>query len=427
MGSTARTIIGGAAMAVADTAATGASSTCANDAASGVATGGAGVHVPVGKDGEGLYTASTKGCFDVIDTATPIILREIEKQSLRPFGVGSSAFHIADYGTADAGTSLGLLTKMVQAIRSKHQSNTENTSTDQKEVVLHYEDQLTNEWQSVFNHAFGLKPVTDAYGNPIPNPYDLGNVFVEGCGVGFHNQCYASESIDFGVSFTAMHWLSAFPSSLRGKDMMHAARCEDTPVPEKEQAARDWKNILKARARELVPGGRFVCVNFCKDSNGYFLGQTDIGVSMWDSFQEAWDQLKEQGLIDEDERLGVSFPNYYRTKHEFLEGLEGDDEITNTLKVVSFEEKVVRCPYRELYNSGKSGKSAREYAEWFVPTTRTWSHSTFKSGLKTDRTDEDKEKVMGQFWENYMTLVEKNPEIHGMDYVHAYIVFEKKE
>ena len=28
--------------------------------------GGAGVHVPVGKDGEGLYTASTKGCFDVI-------------------------------------------------------------------------------------------------------------------------------------------------------------------------------------------------------------------------------------------------------------------------------------------------------------------------------------------------------------------------
>jgi len=76
---------------------------------------------------------------------------------------------------------------------------------------------------------------------------------------------------------------------------------------------------------------------------------------------------------------------------EFLEGLEGGDEITNTLLVVSFEEKVLRCPYREIYNSGKS----RDYAGWFVPTTTTWSHSTFKSGSKTGRTDEDKKKVMG--------------------------------
>ncbi len=41
--------------------------------------------------------------------------------------------------------------------------------------------------------------------------------------------------------------------------------------------------------------------------------------------------------------------------------------------------------------------------------------------------NEDKEKIIGQFWKNYMTLGEKNPDVHGMDYVHAYIVFEKKE
>ena len=279
----------------------------------------------------------------------------------------------------------------------------------------------SNEWQSVFNHALGLKSVSDAYENDIPNPYALQNVFVEACGVGFHKQCYASNSIDFGVSFTAMHWLSDFPSSLKGEQYMHAARCPVSPQPEMEQAAQDWKSILQARSKELVPGGRFVCVNFCKNEDGYFLGQTDVGNSMWDSFQAAWDQLKEQNLINEEERLGVSFPNYYRTSEEFLESV---DDIAD-LKVVSIEEKVVRCPYRELYISGKSGKSAREYAEWFVPTTRTWSHSTFKSALHADR--EDKEDVMKQFWGNYMSLVEKNPEAHGMDYVHAYIVFEKKE
>lgn len=121
-----------------------------------------------------------------------------------------------------------------------------------------------------------------------------------------------------------------------------------------------------------------------------------------------------------DERLGVSFPNYYRSEAEFMDGVNSDE-----LKVISIEQKVVRCPYRELYTAGKTGKSPREYAEWFVPTTKTWSHSTFKSALKESRSEEEKESIMSQFWENYMTLVEKEPEAHGMDYVHAYIVFEK--
>jgi len=376
------------------------------------ARAGAGVHIPVGKDGEGEYTAATKGCFDVIDGATPLVLKEIMKQPIRPFGVGSPAFHIADYGTADAGTSLGLLSKIVTAHRDR-------VGDDKKEIAIHYEDQLTNEWQSVFNHVLGIKSVSDAYGNPIETPYALGNVFAQACGVGFHSQCYPSNSIDFGISFTAMHWLSAFPSSLKGEEYMHAARCLKPPHAEKEQAAKDWSSILRARAKELVPGGRFICVNFCLSSEGYFLGQTDVGASMWDSFQVAWNKLKEQGLIDEDERLGVSFPNYYRTKEEFLASIDDIPE----LKLVSIEERIVRCPYRELYTKGDTGMSAREYAEWFVPTTKSWSHSTFRDALKVERPD--KEEVLNQFWENYVSLVVDKPEDHGMDYAHAYLVLEK--
>ncbi len=269
----------------------------------------------------------------------------------------------------------------------------------------------------------GLKSVTDAYGNPVDTPFNLGSVFAEACGVGFHYQCYPSNSIDFGISFTAMHWLSQFPSSLRGKDYMHAARCPEAPVAEKEQAAEDWRSILKARAKELVPGGRFVCANFCVSKEGYFLGQTDVGASMWDSFQESWDKLKANGLIDEDERLDVSFPSYYRSMKEFVSAV---DEV-DTLKVVSAEEKIVRCPYRELYDKGKTNMSPREYAEWFVPTTKTWSHSTFRSALKDDRSDDEKDEIMDQFWENYMALVAENPGVHGMDYVHVHLVLEKTD
>ena len=69
--------------------------------------------------------------------------------------------------------------------------------------------------------------------------------------------------------------------------------------------------------------------------------------------------------------------------------------------------QVVRCPYRESWLSGasqKAGRSARQHAEWYVPTTRTWSESTFKNALGEGR---DKDAVMKVFWGNYVDLVEK--------------------
>jgi hypothetical protein len=89
-------------------------------------------------------------------------------------------------------------TEMVQEVRNK--------AKDDKEVVLHYEDQLTNEWQSVFNHALGIKSVTTPMGKPF-NPTPL-KCLCRGL------WCWIPQSLCFPVLilflFTAMHWLSAF-------------------------------------------------------------------------------------------------------------------------------------------------------------------------------------------------------------------------
>ena len=161
------------------------------------------LHAPIGKDGEGLYTASTKGCFDVIAAATPRVLEAVQGS----VGPEDTPYVVADFGTADAGTSLGLICSIVDKVR-------ENAPT--KEVSINYEDQLNNEWKSVFNHAFGNISVTDAYGNVLGAPASKPGVFINACGLGFHAQCYPSNSIDLGLSFTAMHWLSDAPGSLNG-------------------------------------------------------------------------------------------------------------------------------------------------------------------------------------------------------------------
>ena len=95
------------------------------------------------------YLTQIYNSFDVIDTATPLVLNEIKSQPFRrPFGVGgtptTNAYHIADYGTADAGTSLGLMSKMVDAVRERSvKEDAKKYGNNKREVVLHYEDQLT--------------------------------------------------------------------------------------------------------------------------------------------------------------------------------------------------------------------------------------------------------------------------------------------
>ena len=291
-----------------------------------------------------------------------------------------------------------------------------------KEVSIMYEDQLQNEWKSVFNHTFGNISVADAYGKALSHPTSKPGVFVQACGQGFHEQCYPSGTVDLAMSFTAMHWLSVTPGSLVGNaDCMHAAQCKaGEAAAEQAQAARDWHAIMAARAEELKSGGSFVAANFCVSSEGHFLGNTEVGVSMWDSFKKSWTRLHYDGVIDGTELKAVSFPSYYRSKREMCNGVE----TVPGLRVIECVERVVRCPYREAWTSGKSGKTAREHAEWFVPTTKTWSNSTFKAALKADR--EDKDAVIERFWGNYVNLVEADPANHGMDYVHCYLVVEKE-
>ncbi|GMH55186.1 hypothetical protein TrRE_jg5960 [Triparma retinervis] len=209
---------------------------------------------------------------------------------------------------------------------------------------------------------------------------------------------------------------------------MHAANCGASSPPscgagEKAQAALDFHKILTARSAELKPGGRMVIVNFSKSPEGHYLGKTDVGASMWDSFSLCWKRLHAEGLIDDSELVAVSFPSYYRSQSEVSLGVSS----VPGLKLISISELVVRCPYRASWTSGAStsaGRSPLDHAKWYVPTTRTWSESTFLNALRPGRSDAS--EVMERFWGNYVDLVAEEPGIHGMDYVHTYTVLEKE-
>ena len=79
-----------------------------------------GKHVPFGEAGTGAYTALTKGCFDVIGGCEALATAAVDRAlaSRQAHGTAGSPFTIADFGTADGGTSLQLLRTLVAHVRA---------------------------------------------------------------------------------------------------------------------------------------------------------------------------------------------------------------------------------------------------------------------------------------------------------------------
>ena len=100
-----------------------------------------------------------------------------------------------------------------------------------------------------------------------------------------------------------------------------------------------------------------------------------------------------------------------------------DDALRGSITVDSLSTRVVPCPYRQSLLAGEIDPAT--YAETFVPTTRTWSNSTFESGLSGTRSEQERAALADEMFTRYAARITKKPQDHGMDYVHAYLRFHK--
>lgn len=369
------------------------------------------VHVPYGADGSGTYTIATLGCFNVIQEAAPIVLNALGKIEL-PAG---TALRVVDYGTADGGTSMPLMHEIIKAVRDKD---------GRKQIEITYEDQPNNDFKSLFFYTQGISPL------PIPckSLKEYSGVFVTASGTGFFNQCVPNETAHLGVCFTAMHWLSRKPCNI--KNYIHMTGHLDGRVTAEEkaafaaQAAADFEQILLSRAAELVPGGQLVIVNFAVSDANHWLGHTDVGACMYTTMDKHWRAMRDEGRITPAEYEDTTFINYYRDEAEMCAPFkEGSAVHRAGLRLVSHSFKTVRCPFRAKWLAEKGDAAA--HAKWFVPTTRTWSNSTFRSALADSRSDAEKDALVDEMFSRYERDVASAPENFHMDYVHSYLAIEK--
>lgn len=92
----------------------------------------------------GYYSQSTRGAKDVIDNAVSMLIEA--SAAIPPPPVGS-AIHIADFGTADGGTSKKAIFETIAALRQRFPD---------RQIVVTYTDLPSNDYSNLFKNMLGL-------------------------------------------------------------------------------------------------------------------------------------------------------------------------------------------------------------------------------------------------------------------------------
>jgi hypothetical protein len=351
----------------------------------------------------GYYSTATKGAKDVIDGAAPLLIDAVRQMPDAPHPI---PFTMTDMGCADGGTSIDMIGQVVQAVRNRW---------PQRPLSIIYTDQPKNDFNTLFRMIHGLTEMP-SYLNKVEGVYVLASA------TSFYRQILPEETLDLGFSATAMHWLSQKPGNISNHVQAVGAEGKELAAFA-DQGRHDWETILMQRAKELKSGGRLVLVNFGKDESGRYLGNTGE-VNMFDTFRDLWQRLASESIIREEEFVEMTLPQYYKTVEEFSHPLKDTTSPVYKagLRLAHLETRVVACPFADEFSEhGDPERFAREY----IPTLRSWTESTFRSGLSMARPQEERQEIIDHFYKTYETLVRENPEGHGMDYVHIYLTITK--
>ena len=353
--------------------------------------------------GGGAYSLATKGAADVINLATDLVLEAVDAMKLRPDLPG---FRMTDMGCADGGTSLGMVGKVIERVGERCPDAAFN---------IIYTDQPRNDFNALVQIIHGLGPF-DSYLERFRNVQPMFSAS------SFYLPICPPNSLNLGFSATAMHWLRQKPCDLDHHVHMVGAT-GDALAQFAEQGKRDWETILLHRSKELVSGGRLVLVNFGKDEEGRYLGNT-FGVNMFDTFNEIWQEFLEDGRISREEYGRMTLPQYYNTVEEFSAPLTdpASPVYQSGLRLVDLHTRIVPCPFAEDF---KTHGDERRFADEYIPTIRSWNQSIFLGALDESRPLEARQELIESYYGTYHQRVLDHPEGHGMDYVHAYLTVAK--
>ncbi|PON39370.1 SAM dependent carboxyl methyltransferase [Parasponia andersonii] len=229
----------------------------------------------------------------------------------------------------DLGCSCGNNTIYIVDVIIKHMiKRYEALGSEPPEFSAFFSDLPSND----FNTLFQLLPPLANDGGSMEECLAADNhrsYFAAGVPGSFYKRLFPASSIDVFYSAFSLHWLSQVPECVldkrsaaynNGRVFIHGAN-ESTAKAYKKQFQTDLAGFLRSRSKEMKRGGSMFLVCLGRTS----VDPTDqggAGLLFGTHFQDAWDDLIQEGLISSEKRDNFNIPVYAPSLQDFKEVVE---------------------------------------------------------------------------------------------------------
>ncbi|KAL1556238.1 Indole-3-acetate O-methyltransferase 1 [Salvia divinorum] len=243
-------------------------------------------------------------------------------------------FVVADLGCSCGSNTIYMVDFIVKHMMKRHEA----AGRHPPEFSAFFSDLPSNDFNVLFQllPPYGGVSMEECLASDSHRSY-----FAAGVPGTFYRRLFPAKSVDVFYSAFSLHWLSQVPDVVldkrstaynKGRIFIHGAN-ESTANAYKKQFQSDLGGFLRSRAKEIKRGGSMflVCLGrTCPDPTD----QGGAGLLFGTHFQDAWEDLVQEGLITNEQRDNFNIPVYAPSLEDFKEVVEADGSLViNKLEV----------------------------------------------------------------------------------------------
>ncbi|GAA0166147.1 hypothetical protein Leryth_007828 [Lithospermum erythrorhizon] len=243
----------------------------------------------------------------------------------------SDTFAVADLGCSCGSNTLHIIDVIIKHMMKQYENSTYDSTP---EFSAYFSDLPSNDFNTLFQL---LPPIADS-GGSMEECLASDNhreYFAAGVPGSFYRRLFPSNSINVFYSAFSLHWLSQVPDIVldkkssaynKGKIFIHGAK-ESTINAYRKQFQNDLAGFLRSRAIEMKKGGSMFLVCLGRTSKDP-TDQGGAGLLFGTHFQDAWNDLVQEGLISSDQRDSFNIPVYAPSIEDFKEVVDANGSFT---------------------------------------------------------------------------------------------------
>ncbi|CAG7887717.1 gibberellic acid methyltransferase 1 isoform X1 [Brassica rapa] len=272
-----------------------------------------------GGDDDVSYAKNSYGPAAALASSKTMLTSAID--SIKLTKGGSSLIKIADLGCAVGDNTFSTVDTVIEALSRKVTVSDGKSDQPEPELEVFFSDLPSNDFNTLF------RSLEDKV-NSSSHKY-----FAAGVPGSFYGRLFPKGELHVVVTTSALQWLSQVPEKVmekgsktwnKGRAWIQGAEGEVVEAYA-EQSDKDLVQFLKCRKEEIVEGGVLFMLMGGRPS-GLVSQVSDHDSRLRHLFtilmDQAWQDLVDEGLIEEEKRDGFNIPVYLRSTEEIASAVD---------------------------------------------------------------------------------------------------------